>query len=457
MRARFFASLAGAAAIILAGADGWRASANGTGASGEVADQLSWVNQGAGWTTNERLKLQHFTALVLTGQLDELEQAMTDYPLQGKFAEQRTRFFTAAIMRRRGQLKEAAEIYREILAENPELEKVRAELAATLYELEDDDGAKHHLNRLLSSNANDPSRKIFKDLLDHIDQRRPWQFGGYLTLAPSTNYKKGSRHQTIDLGGFTLDIDNQEESGLGLRGGAYGSYTFRINDEHSIVAAGSVAHSEYPGSNFDDTQLSGNLEFRKSFGPGYVGVGVTSSRRWLGGEGQSVSVGPRVTVKTPISRNVGIRATLGYQEKRYDDATYLDGRELSASTRVTVGLGADQALFLIAGGSRNETKLEHNDYWAHYAGLGFYKEWPLGLTTYSEGRVHHFYYDGNYPQKASPRADSRFNLVASLTKRDWNFMGFAPKLEYTLGIGLSNVEFYDFIEHGANLTVTRDF
>ena len=128
MRARKFASLAGAVAIVLASADGWRASANETAAASDVPDQLAWVNQGADWTTDERRKLEHFTALIVTGQLDELEQAMNDYPLQGKYAEQRTRFFTGAILRRRGKLKEAAEIYREILAQNPELEKVRAEL-----------------------------------------------------------------------------------------------------------------------------------------------------------------------------------------------------------------------------------------------------------------------------------------------------------------------------------------
>ncbi|MEM7427879.1 MAG: porin family protein [Pseudomonadota bacterium] len=457
MRARQFAIRVAAAVVLLASAGTVPAHANGPDQPAAVDGQLAWVNQGPDWTTDERRKLSYFSSLIISNKLDELEQLLEEYPLRGRFAERRTQFFRAAILRRRGKLKEAVEIYRGILAQNPELEKVRAELAATLYEMEDDDGARHHLNRLLSSNANDPSRKIFKNLLDHIDQRRPWQFGAYATLAPSTNYKKGSRHDTIALGPFNLNIDNQEESGLGLRGGAYGSYTFRIDEEHAVIAAGSVAHSEYPGDNFDDTQLTGNVEFRKTFGPAYYGIALTASRRWLGGEGQSVSVGPRVTLKAPVSSNVSFRSTIAHQEKRYDDADYLDGHEISVSTRATVGLGADKAVFLLAGGSRNQTKLDHNDYWSHYMGIGFYKEWPLGITTFAEARVSHYIYDGIYPNKVAPRKDSRLNFVASLTKRDWNFMGFAPKVEYTLSHGLSNVEFYDFTEHGMNLTVTRDF
>ncbi len=144
-------------------------------------------------------------------------------------------------------------IYREILAQQPHLEKVRAELAATLYEMKDDDAAKHHLNRLLSSNANDRGHEVLKNLLDHIEQRRPWQFGGYFTLAPSTNYKKGSRHKTVAVGPFSFNIENREESGIGLRGGAYGSYTHRFKKGFSAIAASSVAHSEYPDDNFDDT------------------------------------------------------------------------------------------------------------------------------------------------------------------------------------------------------------
>ena len=409
------------------------------------------------WASDEARKLHYFSSLIAAQELDRLEEAMEQYPFEGKFAEQRTRFFEAAILRRRGQPEEAVRIYRDMLAQQPELGRVRAELAATLYEMEDDDAAKHHLSRLLSANANDANRRVFQNLLDHIDQRRPWQFGGYLTLAPSTNYKKGSRHKTIAVGPFNLAIDNQEESGLGLKGGLYGSYNYKITKDLSVIAAGAVAHSEYPGSNFDDTQLSGNLELRRSNGPNYVGLAVTSFRRWLGGEGHSHAVGPRLTVKRQLSPRVSVRTTLDYLEKRYDDAKYLNGRDFSANVRTTVGLGPEQALFVLHGLSRSLSKLNHNEYWSGYAGLGHYKEWPWGITTYNEARLHQYYYDGNYPNKGAPRRDSRLAFVSSVTKRDWNFKGFAPRVEYSLTHGMSNVEFFDFTEHGVNLTVTRDF
>lgn len=409
------------------------------------------------WAQDEARKLHYFSSLVAAMELDRLEEAMEQHPFTGKFAEQRTLFFKAAILRRRGQPEDAVRIYRDMLAEQPELERVRAELAATLYEMEDDDAAKHHLNRLLSANANDSNRKVFQNLLDHIDQRRPWQFGGYLTLAPSTNYKKGSRHKTIAVGPFNLAIDNQEESGIGLKGGLYGSYNHKLTKDVTVVAAGGVAHSEYPGSNFDDTQLSGNLELRRSNGPSYVGVAVTSFRRWLGGEGHSHAVGPRITWKQQVTPKISVRTTLDYVEKRYDDAKYLNGRDFTANVRATVGITPHEALFLLYGTGRGLSKLDHNEYWSGYAGIGHYKEWPWGITTYNEARLHQYYYDGNYPNRGAPRRDSRLAFVSSVTKRDWDFKGFAPRVEYTLLHGMSNVEFFDFTEHGLNLTVTRDF
>ena len=122
-----------------------------------------------------------------------------------------------------------------------------------------------------------------------------------------------------------------------------------------------------------------------------------------------------------------------------------------------MGVSPEEALFLLYGAGRSLSKLNHNEYWSGYAGLGHYKEWPWGITTYNEARLHQYYYDGNYPNKSTPRRDSRLAFVSSVTKRDWNFKGFAPRIEYTLTHGISNVEFYDFTEHGLNLTVTRDF
>ena len=47
-----------------------------------------------------------------------------------------------------------------------------------------------------------------------------------------------------------------------------------------------------------------------------------------------------------------LRTTLDYQEKRYDDATYLNGRDFSLNMRTTIGLGPDKALFFINGGNK---------------------------------------------------------------------------------------------------------
>ena len=55
------------------------------------------------------------------------------------------------------------------------------------------------------------------------------------------------------------------------------------------------------------------------------------------------------------------------------------------------------------------------------------------------------------------RTDQRYTGSATLTKRDWNWFGFAPSLNYTYVRNVSNIDLYDYDSHSVDFRLTKDF
>ena len=101
--------------------------------------------------------------------------------------------------------------------------------------------------------------------------------------------------------------------------------------------------------------------------------------------------------------------------------------------------------------------LAHLDNLTWSLGAGFYTDLTWGISLYTEARFTQRSYDGDFPGMSSARADRQYDLTATLTKRDWNWAGFAPKFEYGFTHATSNVVFYDYDAHSFNMTLTKQF
>ena len=77
--------------------------------------------------------------------------------------------------------------YRAALASDPSLTLVRSELAKTLFELGENDSAKHHLTLLMADAPNAVQAQGIRSFIDTIDASRPYTFSAFISAAPSTN------------------------------------------------------------------------------------------------------------------------------------------------------------------------------------------------------------------------------------------------------------------------------
>ncbi len=391
--------------------------------------------------------------------IDEAERLLQTAPLTGKHAQNRTLFLTGLIAKSRGDYDLAEKNFRTVLANDPKLTMVRAELAHTLFLAKNDDSAKHHLQLLSDAAPTPEAAKQFDRFIDAIDARRPWKLSAYASMAPSTNFNNGTTRQTIIIGGlpFTVDANSQVKSGIGYRGGANASYTFHPGKDLSLIVGAGLNFTEYAGKTYDDRIISQNVSVVRKYKSGQVSIGLTASQRWSGADEFILEVGPQVTITHKINQKVRAFAKFRHLRTKFKLAEYRNGGTSTADFRFSYGLSADTVLYALVGGQRTGTRRNYLDFWSGYGGLALYKELPFGITYYGEGKLTKKFFDGDFPLLGEPQEDTRFNFNASITKRDFSMFGLAPRLEYTYTKSISNSAFSRYSSHGLNLSLTKAF
>ncbi len=403
---------------------------------------------------NQRLRI--LIKLIRTGRHDKAEGLLQSYPLTGELSANRTLFLEGLIAKVRKQYDTAISKFRSALASDPKLTMVRAELAHTLFITKQDASAKHNL-KLLSGAAPTPElAKQFDRFIDAVDARRPWKFAAYLSMAPSTNFTYGTTQRLTPDGGIIAG-NSRKKSGIGITGGANASFTFRPGKDLSFVVATGVNFRDYEGKTFDDFIISQNVSIVRKHKQGQIAIGVSASERRAGAAEFILEGGPYIAITQKLNNKVQFFAKFRHLRTDFDLADYRNGSTTTVDTRLSNVIAQDTVFYLLSGGQRTTTTLKHLDFWAGYGGVALYKELPMGITVYAEGKLTRKYYDGDFIRLSEPQKDTKIDIVASFTKRDFNIFGLAPRFDYIYSKSMSNSVFSDYSTHGANITMTKAF
>ena len=405
----------------------------------------------------KRLKI--LGRLIRNGQPDAAEILLQSAPFTGKFGHNRNLFMQAMIEHERSNLEDAIRIYREVLANDPKLTAVRAELARALYDNKEDRSAAHHLFLLRASAPNTKAQRTFDAAINAIEARKTWSFNVWGSIAPSTNFNNGTSLEVINVGGLDFEVGNQarEKSGIGFRGGGNIGYNLRLKRDLSLIVSSGTNLVQYEGIQFDQTSLNQTalLRYRQ---PKYsVAFGAVSTQGWYGADEFVWSVGPQAIISYLVTPKAQFYTQLKHVWNRYEEATYRDGWTSSAITELKYAFNDTTLLFAKAGVGRTKTERDHLSNWNGTGGAGFYHELPWGLTGFAEATVHHSVSDGDYPLLGEKRRQTRATGRMSITKRDFYWRGLAPQLEYTYTRNFSNDDLSRYDSHGLALTVTRAF
>jgi outer membrane protein len=413
--------------------------------------------------SNEATRVKLLIRLTKSGQHELAASLLKRYPLSGKFGRNRQLFIEGLILRARGNLTGAAKNYRAALADDPSLTLVRAELAQTLFQLEEDDSAKHHLNLLMAEAPNEYEAQGIRSFIDTIDARRPFKFNAYVSVAPSTNVNNGSSNDTIyaPLWGVEMDIDDEsrEQSGVGFSTGFSAGYAHRLGNDFSVVLGGGFNASLYTDDDYNMYGASQSAELRYLLTGGFLGAGIVASENMKNDEiGLSYySYGPRVSLQKAITPQDRINLSSVYEWRTYPDISSSDGSALLIDGSWNHAFDSSLTASLGAGYDRIKTELDYISYETYSGRFGLYRELPKGITVDLNGEVRLSEFDAMHPIAGVTRKDTRLTGSVALTKRDFNIWGYAPSLEYTYVYNDSNISLYEFDSHALDFRLSKDF
>ena len=413
--------------------------------------------------STEAARVKLLITLARAGQQDLAESLLKRYPLTGEFGPNRQLFIEGLILKARGNLTGAAKNYRAALADDPGLTLVRSELAQTLFTLQEDDSAKHHLNLLMAEAPDEHQAQGIRSFIDTIDARRPFSFSTYISVAPSTNVNNGSSNKTIysPVFGADLDIDDEsrEQSGVGFSTGLSAGYSHRLGNDFSVVLGGGINATIYTDSDYNSFNASQSAELRYLLTGGFLGAGLVASENMKNDElGLSYySYGPRISLQKAVSAQDRLNLSSVYEWRNYSDYSESDGTALLIDGSWSHTFDSSLIGSLSAGYDDVETGIDYNSFETYSGGFGLYKELPKGITVNLNGELRLSEFDAVHPLAGVVREDRRYMGSVAFTKRDFNIWGYAPAIEYTYVYNDSNISIYEFDSHAIDFKLSKDF
>ena len=236
-------------------------------------------------------------------------------------------FLMAEIDVKEGHLPEAAERYRAILANHPELLRVRLELAAALYSLHDDESAEYHFRLVLAADIPDAVRTNVMLFLAAIHKRKRYALAFTASVAPDTNLNAGTSANEINLFGlpFKLDPTLQQKSGVGAVVAASGEYRVPLSEDLRMRSVASLWRADYPGGQFDD------MIMRTEFGPQKIrndwdaSLLAVFTKRWYANDQYSEGFGPRIEAGYHGLQRWNLEMAAEYLKVNYHSLTPANG------------------------------------------------------------------------------------------------------------------------------------
>ena len=353
----------------------------------------------------------------------------------------------------------AEAIFRQILDRQPNLLRVRLELARTLYMEGKDEQADYHFRLAAGERPSDPVLRNILRFRQAIRSRRSWRFDFDFGFAPDSNINSATDKETVDIHGlpFKLDSAGRSRSGTGRFVGADASVRVNRSGRVPIYIGGYGRLTRYGDHRFDDAYagVEAGPEFR--LGGGQLRTTMTGLWRWYGRHRLLTSLGARLNYERFAGKSWTLGGDLLVRHNDYSHRTDVDGWDAEARLSANRPLGATILGFGYVGMRRSWASDPGQAFWREQLGIGFLKEIGWGLRPELRADIARQVGDAPLAPFGKRRRDWLLQGSLSIYKRDWNMRGFAPSLSVTMTRNRSTLTLYDEKRARAEIRLTRAF
>ena len=369
--------------------------------------------------------------------------------------------------RRDTLLDQAIAAFRKMLVADPNLVRVRLELARAFFFKGEDSLARRHFEAVLAGGVPEPVAANIHAFLAEMRARRRWSINAGFALAPDSNIGAGSEERTIFIPvfgqplPFERDAEELTSSGIGVSVWGGAEYQVPIGERLRLRAGGDAARREYEGSQFDQLYLSTHLGPRWLIDQNTEGSLMASARqRWIGTVPDNRELGARLEVGRRLTPRVTVFANASWHDRRYRMRDHLNGPVWDASLRgswvVTPTVRANLSVGYAQ--ERPERERERND--SRWLGAGVTVALPLGFTVGGGGEVRWTDFDDEWFPHTPPgenRADRTRSVRLSVHNRAFTLMGFSPAIVAVHEERETNAQLYDYERTRGELRFVRQF
>lgn len=368
------------------------------------------------------------------------------------------RFRLGQMLTNQNRFSDAAIIYRAILDEKPDAQRVRLELASLLARLGDVGSAQRELRLAQAGGLPPDVARLIDQFTDALRAGRPAGASVEIALAPDNNINRATRSETLDtiIAPFDLSEDAQAKSGLGLalKGQAYARVGIDSRGQLLVRLSGSA--DLYRESQFDDVSVGIQAGPEMRSGKDRLNFSGGFSQRWFGGDLYSEIISASANIQHPVGTkalmtgNVSVSTFDNKSNDLQDGTIYAAsaGYERAFSSRFGAGItlgGVRQALndpgYATTSGALSAFAFRELSRTTLVASLGY---------SHLEADVRLFL----FPRR---RIDERYTASLAATFRQVQYMGFAPILRLEYERNDSSVGLYDYKRIAGSIGITRAF
>ena len=407
--------------------------------------------------------------LVDAGDYEHATQILTKMPQTTSLPVEIERWYLIAqIAQRQGDIDTAIKIYKKILDDQPDLAKVRYELALCYMAKHQWYRADYHLRLAMAG----------KDIPDAIKQQmmyyryiarknKRWNVWFNFGAAPDNNVNQasgGSECINGFMGFYGCTEYTKPEKAVGYNLLLGGNYEFVLSDHWRLKNEANIYSNIYNKHKFDDLYISLASGPRYIWEQGDIWLAGIASRRWYGWDRYNWSAGGKIDTHYDWSRKLSTGLSLRVLNNDYDEyGDYLNGQTYSVAPNVTYSIDSTKYLVLHGGVDRDTATKDFYANWRYNVGIGFGAEIPWGFSVYFEPSFSWMNYDAprwiiqdnDYRQITERDFTQRY--LMSLSNNKFDFYGFVPTITISYTNRDSNIHSREYDKWSAEFTMRQKF
>ena len=356
------------------------------------------------------------------GDMENAWQILTLMPETNNQAiEIERKFLKAQILQQQGDPQGAIKLYQQILDKNPELARVRFELAVCYMQTKQWQRADWHLRLAMADDALGTDAKQVMNAYRYIvRQNKRWNVWFNVGLAPDNNINNSVAGQECvsTIVGPVCNRLNKPESGIGYNATVGGNHEFVLSGRWRWKSQANLDTNIYHKHKYDELHISAQTGPRFIWENGDVWLAGTIGRRWYGWERYNWYAGAKIAGQFDLSNKLGLGLNLQFTNNKYDlYDEFFSGQTYSANIHTMYAFSSSIYTVFKTGVIRENARSDMYSYTQPYVAVGMGVQLPYGFNVYAEPAVYLAKYD-------APQWTIQDNNFAQITERNqtWRYM-----------------------------------